>query len=122
MSLRRTLARLDTLGTEPDPRFTLANERTFLAWVRTGLALVAAGVALNEFVVHGLPARTAHLVAILLIASGGMLAVAAAVQWRRVQIALRIGRPLPATLAVPALSLFVACICGTVLVATLTHG
>jgi hypothetical protein len=29
-------------GAEPDPRFTLANERTFLAWIRTALALIAA--------------------------------------------------------------------------------
>ena len=34
-------------GTEPDPRFSFANERTFLAWVRTSLALLAAGVALE---------------------------------------------------------------------------
>ena len=33
-------------GDEPDPRFTLANERTFLAWVRTALALLAGMVAL----------------------------------------------------------------------------
>ncbi len=33
-------------GTEPDPRFSLANERTFLAWIRTSLALLATGVAL----------------------------------------------------------------------------
>ena len=37
-------------GEEPDPRFTLANERTFLAWVRTALALVAAGIGLETFV------------------------------------------------------------------------
>jgi putative membrane protein len=36
-------------GQEPDYRFTLANERTFLAWIRTGLALLAAGVALDQF-------------------------------------------------------------------------
>ncbi len=35
------------VGTEPDPRFTLANERTFLAWIRTALALIAAGIALE---------------------------------------------------------------------------
>ncbi len=31
--------------TEPEARFTLANRRTFLAWSRTALALVAAGLA-----------------------------------------------------------------------------
>ncbi|MBM4509720.1 DUF202 domain-containing protein, partial [Rhodococcus hoagii] len=31
-------------GEDPDPRFTLANERTYLAWVRTGLGLIAAAV------------------------------------------------------------------------------
>jgi Domain of unknown function (DUF202) len=37
------------VGTEPDPRFTLANERTFLAWIRTALALIAGGIALEAF-------------------------------------------------------------------------
>nr|WP_301979777.1 DUF202 domain-containing protein [Corynebacterium tuberculostearicum] len=37
------------VGTDPDPRFTLANERTFLAWIRTSLALIAGGVALEAF-------------------------------------------------------------------------
>jgi putative membrane protein len=36
-------------GTEPDPRFTLANERTFLAWIRTSLALLAGGIAVEAF-------------------------------------------------------------------------
>ena len=43
-------------GTEPDPRFTLANERTFLAWIRTALALVAAGVALEALALPLQPA------------------------------------------------------------------
>lgn len=37
-----------TVGTEPDYRFSLANERTFLAWLRTALALVVAGLALSQ--------------------------------------------------------------------------
>ena len=36
-------------GEEPDPRFSMANERTFLAWIRTSLAFIAGGVALETF-------------------------------------------------------------------------
>jgi putative membrane protein len=36
-------------GTEPDSRFTLADERTFLAWIRTALALLSGGVLLHQF-------------------------------------------------------------------------
>jgi uncharacterized membrane protein YidH (DUF202 family) len=38
----------DAGGTEPDPRFTFANERTFLAWSRTALALVVAGLGIVQ--------------------------------------------------------------------------
>ena len=54
--LRRWLAssarrerRLEQTGQDPDPRFTFANERTFLAWNRTALALIAAGLAAAQF-------------------------------------------------------------------------
>ncbi|MEI2422188.1 DUF202 domain-containing protein, partial [Arthrospira platensis SPKY2] len=33
-----------SVGTDPDYRFSLANERTFLSWIRTSLALVAGGL------------------------------------------------------------------------------
>ena len=36
-------------GKTPDYRFTLANERTFLAWIRTALALMAGAVAHAPF-------------------------------------------------------------------------
>ena len=48
---RRVPRRVYGVGDEPDVRFSLANERTFLAWVRTSLALLAAGVALEALVV-----------------------------------------------------------------------
>jgi hypothetical protein len=38
---------------EPDYRFTFANERTFLAWIRTALALIAGGVAVASSGGHG---------------------------------------------------------------------
>jgi len=36
-------------GDEPDARFSLANERTFLAWIRTSLALLAGSIAVEAF-------------------------------------------------------------------------
>ncbi|WP_143342795.1 YidH family protein, partial [Crossiella equi] len=47
MSTGRWPERVYGVGEEPDPRFTLANERTFLAWIRTSLGLMAAGVAVE---------------------------------------------------------------------------
>ena len=43
-------------GEDPDPRFTLANERTFLAWIRSSLAFLAGGLAIEIFNIEGVPA------------------------------------------------------------------
>lgn len=83
-------------GSEPDPRFTLANERTFLAWIRTALALVAAGVAV-DVVDLGIGPTSQHLVAGALVALGVLCAVGSWVRWARVERALRGSRPLPAS-------------------------
>ncbi len=84
------------MGSEPDPRFSLANERTALAWVRTGLALIAGGIALTSVAaLTGLPAFL-DVVALLACLFGGAIAVIALVSWRTVERALRKGEPLPA--------------------------
>src|SRR5215469_14625702 len=82
--------------TEPDPRFTMANERTFLAWSRTALALVAAGLAIVQLLppFPGVPVGR-HLVGIPLIIFGAVVAVAAYVDMMRNQRALRRQKPLP---------------------------
>ena len=86
----------DAGGTEPDPRFTFANERTFLAWSRTALALVVAGLAIVQLLppFPRVPAGR-HLLGVPLIALGGVLAVTAYLEWVRNQRALRRGDPLP---------------------------
>ena len=79
---------------EPDPRFTLANERTFLAWNRTALALVAAGGAAAAFFRMGMGgARLA--VALPLIALGAVLAFTSYGQWKRTDRSIRLGEPSP---------------------------
>lgn len=83
-------------GSEPDVRFSLANERTFLAWVRTALALMAAGVMVDA-VALPLSSRFQHMLAVLLMILGLLCSVAAWPRWSRLERAMREGRPLPAS-------------------------
>ena len=98
-------------GSEPDARFTFANERTFLAWNRTALALVVAGLAIVQLLppFHGLPWGR-HLLAVPLIAFGAVLAVGSFVEWGRNQRALRRGQPLPRSALPRILAVLIAVI------------
>lgn len=84
------------VGTEPDARFTLANERTFLAWIRTSLALLAGGVALELL---GLPLHPGLRLAasLVLVAASVLVPVFAWFGWMRTERALRRDRPLPSS-------------------------
>jgi putative membrane protein len=81
-------------GTEPDPRFTLANERTFLAWIRTALALIAAGIALEALALPIQPnlRRSAALIFLIL---GLIVPTLSFLSWGAVERALRQHAPLP---------------------------
>lgn len=81
-------------GEEPDPRFSLANERTFLAWVRTALAMFAGGVALHALEVPSTDWLRALLV-VVLIGVGGLICLFSLVRWARVERAMRLREPLP---------------------------
>ena len=94
---------------EPDPRFTLANERTFLAWNRTALALVAAGLGIVQLLppFPGVPVGR-DIVGIPLIILGAVIAVAAYWELNRNQTAMRRGEPLPRSLVPRLLSVTIA--------------
>jgi putative membrane protein len=83
-------------ATEPDVRFTLANERTFLAWNRTALALVVAGLGIVQLLppFPGVPWGR-HALGVPLIVLGAAVSVTSYWEWRRNQAALRRGAPLP---------------------------
>ena len=98
------------LGAEPDPRFSMANERTALAWVRTALAFVAGGVGLTSVArIAGL-SRLLDVVAAALCVLGALLAVVAVVGWRRRELAMRLDRPLPAPFALAWVGALVAAV------------
>ena len=100
----RIAERLLPGGTEPDPRFTLANERTFLAWIRTALALLAGGIAIEAFTSDLFLEPVRKSLAVLLLLLGMLLSAGAAVRWIRVEQSMRNKTPLPLPLIVPLLA------------------
>lgn len=98
---KRFPAGLYRQGSEPDARFSLANERTFLAWIRTSLALIAGGVAL-EALGLGLQPGFRLAASILLIVAGVAGPLQAWFGWLTGERALRADEPLPSpVLALP---------------------
>ena len=95
---RRWPRQVYAVGTEPDPRFTFANERTFLAWIRTALGFLAAGVAIAAVArfadALGPEVRGASIV---LIVCGLVAGISAFTRWMRNETAMRLGRPLPSS-------------------------
>jgi putative membrane protein len=98
---RRFPARLYREGDEPDARFTLANERTFLAWIRTALALIAGGVAL-EALGLGLQPGLRVAASVVLIVGGIVAPVQAWIGWYATERRMRRAEPLhPARISIP---------------------
>jgi putative membrane protein len=83
-------------GEEPDSRFSFANERTFLAWIRTSLALLAAGVALDALELP-IDDSTQHALALVMVVLGLLCAVASWTRWARAERAMRRSEPLPSS-------------------------
>ena len=97
-----------------DYRFLLANERTFLAWIRTALGIIAGGVALDQFVViEGEQGWVAQL-AILTIFLGAVIAVVGTVRWSRADRVMRDGRPMARSRGVVIVGLSVAAVAAVV--------
>ena len=84
------------VGEEPDPRVTLANERTALAWLRTALALVAGGIALVVLSDTLSSWKQVQWLAVIVCLAGGLAAALSVVRWARVERAVRLRAPIPA--------------------------
>jgi putative membrane protein len=104
------------VGSEPDPRFTFANERTFLAWIRTALGFLAAGVAIAAVArLAGPVGLEVRLASVVLIISGLACGILAYWRWMINERAMRLGEPLPSS---PMLLVVTAVVAGVALVAT----
>jgi putative membrane protein len=117
---RRWPRRVYAAGSEPDPRFTFANERTFLAWIRTGLGFLAAGVAIAAVAQWtdelGLGVRLASAV---LVICGLACGIGAFSRWMGNERAMRLNEPLPSS---PLLLVLTAIVAGVGIVGLIMVG
>lgn len=96
-----------TLGKTPDYRFSLANERTFLAWIRTALAFLAGAIAIEQLL-QSVDFTWIKLALTLLLASaGGITAIMALYRWKQNEIAMRQDNPLKYTSFLVLITLFI---------------
>jgi putative membrane protein len=98
----------DLPGREPDYRFSLANERTFLAWIRTSLALLGGGLLVHQFGTRIEPDWLRLGLSSSFMLSAAALAVGAFRQWGRNQQAMRLDQPLPRSPTIISLAIFIA--------------
>ncbi|MFE6285139.1 YidH family protein [Streptomyces sp. NPDC057877] len=94
-------------GATPDYRFSLANERTFLAWLRTSLALIGGGFAVDQFL-PDLNRGWRIGLALALLAAGVLCSLRAVNHWLRCERAMRRGEDLPVSRFPALLSVVVA--------------
>lgn len=110
----------EVVDVDPDVRFSYANERTFLAWNRTALAMVTAGLAVTQLLPPFEVPGGRRMIGLPLIVIGTLVAVASFFQWQRNEAAMRAQRPLPRSIlpalvaAVVALSAVIALVLAAV--------
>jgi putative membrane protein len=96
------------MGTRPDYRFSLANERTFLAWIRTSLAIVAGAIGIDQFASNLGSPQLRLVLSIVLLMVGGTLGGVAYTRWARAERAMRHEADLPLSSLLPFLAMFTA--------------
>jgi putative membrane protein len=110
-------------GAEPplDVRFSYANERTFLAWNRTALALITAGLAITQLLPPFTVPGGRRVIGLPLIVLGSVVALYSLYQWHRNERAMRAGAPLPSS-PLPGIVAGVIGVCALVAVVYVSIG
>jgi len=109
------------VGDDLDYRFSLANERTQLAYVRTALALIAGGIAAAKALSFDHDTLR-WIVAAPPVVAGTWLAASSPVRGERYEAAMRAGHALPVGLAPRLLAFGVAAYAVVALLATALDG
>jgi putative membrane protein len=106
---------------ETDARFTLANERTMLAYQRSGIGLMAAAIAVAHFFGDGF---LVLFLALALLLTGVLASVGGYVRFRQVESAMREGRPIGSgyTAHLVSIAVLVCLFCAAVYVVIQTAG
>ncbi len=106
-------------GDDVDPRFRYANERTFLAWIRTALALITAGLAVTQLLPEFKVAGGRRILGLPLIVLGIWACAAAFREWDGNERAMRAGDPIsPSRMPIiVAIGVAVVAVCAFVLAA-----
>lgn len=95
-------------GEMPDYRFSLANERTFLAWIRTAMAILAGAIAVDQLTPQIAPAPVRVILCLVLAVIGGLLALEAYRRWSLQEQAMRQKQELPHAWLLVAMTTVVA--------------
>ncbi|AST77596.1 TPA: DUF202 domain-containing protein [Citrobacter farmeri] len=114
--------KLSRLGESPDYRFSLANERTYLAWIRTALGFLAAGVGLDQLAPDFATPVIRELLALLLCLFAGGLAIYGYLRWLRNEKAMRLKEDLPYTRALLVISMILTIVAIVVMALVLYAG
>jgi putative membrane protein len=103
----------DDSGGQPplDYRLSFASERTYLAYLRTALALLATGIAVVGALPHAGHAGIRRWMGVALVVAGLVTAVGARTRWRRLEAIMRSGGPLPRS-AFDLLAVGAVVVCG----------
>ena len=114
--------KISRLGEAPDYRFSLANERTFLAWIRTALGFLAAGVGLDQLAPDFATPVIRELLALLLCLFAGGLAIYGYLRGLRQEKAMRLKEDFPDTRSQLIISLILTIVAIVVMALVLYAG
>lgn len=114
--------KISRLGEAPDYRFSLANERTYLAWIRTALGFLAAGVGLDQLAPDFATPVIRELLALLLCLFAGGLAIYGYLRWLRNEKAMRLKEDLPYTRTLLVISMILTIVAIVVMALVLYAG